>query len=88
MDRLQIEFPLGILANSIKRFLGPNFEIPNQHYMMQSGHILIDCGDVTHGGKMKTRFDYGIQTDAIAEINGEKFWILGNFPPTTKLIIL
>jgi len=85
---LHIEFPIGIPVNSIKRFLGPDFEIPKKHYMMQSGHIYIDCGDMTHGGKMKTRFDYGIKTDAIAELNGEKFWISGNFPPTTKLVIL
>lgn len=86
--RLQIEFPIGIPVNSIKRFLGQNFEIPKQHYMMQSGHIHLDCGDMTHGGKMKTRFDYGIKTDAIAELKGEKFWIAGIFPPTTKLILL
>ncbi len=87
-NKLLIEIPIGKIANEFKHLFGQDSEIPKHHYIKQSGHIHIDCGDLTHGGMMKTRFDYGILTDAIGELNGEQFWIAGNFPPTTRLILL
>lgn len=87
-NKLEIEMPVGRSANKIRHLIGPDFEIPKHHYIMQSGHIHIDCGDITHGGKMKMRFDHGIITDAVATLNGEEFSVSCNFPPTTKLVLL
>ena len=87
-NKLNIEIPVGKPSNKIRHLIGSDFEIPKYHYTMQSGLIHIDCGDLTHGGKMKMRFDYGIVTDAIGTFNGEELQVSGNFPPTTRLVLL
>lgn len=87
-NKLNIEIPLGKPSNSVRHLIGPNFEIPKHHYTMQSGQVHIDCGDLTHGGKMKIRFDYGIVTDAVGTFNGEELSVSGTFPPTTRLVLL
>ena len=87
-NKLNIELPVGKSTNRVRHLIGPDFEIPKHHYIMQSGHIHIDCGDLTHGGKMKMRFDQGIITDAVGTLNKEEFQVSANFPPTTKLVLL
>ncbi len=86
--KLNITIPIGKPADDIKWFLGPNFEIPKHHYLMQSGRIQVDFGDFTHGGKMRSRFNFGIKFDAIGKFKGEDILFSVNSPPTTKLVLL
>ena len=88
INKLNVEFPLGTIVSEIKILFNMNFEIPDHHYTMQSGHIYVDYGDMTHGGKMKVKSIHGIIIDAIGEINKEKIIMSKNSPPNLRLILL
>lgn len=88
INKLKIELPIGKTANKIKISFNIGFEIPKHHYTMQSGHIYVDYGDMTHDGKMKARFINGIIIDAVGKLNREEFLLSMNSPPTLRLALL
>jgi hypothetical protein len=88
INKLKIELPIGKPANKITISFNIGFEIPKHHYTMQSGHIYVDYGDITRGGKMKVRYINGIIIHAIAEINREKIFLSKNYPSTLRLALL
>ena len=88
-NKLHAEFPIGKpTTERLREILNTGFELPQLHYLRQSGNIFAFYGEISQGGTLEMRFNNGIIIHAIGKFRGKEFLLSEDFPPNSNLVLL